>query len=149
MLLVYGRWLLRSSSQEALGQESVQVAPAAAISVAMPINKNTTRIALGRELHRTLNCDPFLASFAETAKPTKPLTASETEKKETDAEEQIRRAADELELQSTICGGSPLASINGHVVRRGDVINGFMVEEIKPEYVVIRQDNVRMKLRMK
>ena len=54
----------------------------------------------------------------------------------------------EMRLQSTVRGPEPLATINGSVVRVGDVILGFSVERIGVRFVVLDHAGRRFVLTM-
>jgi len=62
---------------------------------------------------------------------------------------QIRTEAGELTLQTTMLGDNPTALINGRVLRKGEEIRGFRVDEIAPNRCIVSKDGVRILLQMK
>jgi hypothetical protein len=65
-----------------------------------------------------------------------------------DAASVIRQRAAELELQSVMLSGSPVAVINGNVVGVGERIAGFEVVAIEAGQCLLRQDGVEVRLKM-
>jgi len=61
----------------------------------------------------------------------------------------IQAEAGQLVLQSTIVGSSPMAIINGHVVRAGKSIEGFRVLQVTSHACVVEKDGVKVTLRIK
>lgn len=64
------------------------------------------------------------------------------------AEQQIRRLAENLKLQSTMPGPSPSAIINGQVVGQGDSLEGFTITQIGRGSCLVRQSDVDVMLYM-
>ncbi|MFH1417115.1 MAG: hypothetical protein ABII12_02350 [Planctomycetota bacterium] len=60
----------------------------------------------------------------------------------------INEALSQLELQSTMTGGKPLAYVSGRLVREGDTIRGFSVVRIEDKRVVLRKDTFKRELTM-
>ena len=54
-----------------------------------------------------------------------------------------------LQLESVITRNPPLVIINGEVLDRGGVINGFPVVQIEPQTCVVEKDVVKLNLVMK
>jgi hypothetical protein len=67
---------------------------------------------------------------------------------EPDKETLIRQQASQLELQSIMQGGSPVAIIDGNVVGVGERIAGFEVISIEANRCTLRQDGVEVRLVM-
>lgn len=65
---------------------------------------------------------------------------------ESSVENNNRREAGELVLQSTICGDEPVACISGQVIRPGDSIQGFVLESVHPMGVILRRGDTRVSL---
>ena len=61
----------------------------------------------------------------------------------------IRIEAGKLMLQTTMLGDSPTALINGCVLRKGDGILGFRVDEIATDRCIVSKDGLRILLQMK
>ncbi|MCD4699578.1 MAG: hypothetical protein K8R91_03285 [Phycisphaerae bacterium] len=61
----------------------------------------------------------------------------------------IRTQAESLCLTSTMLGRSPTALINGQVLRAGEVINGFHLKSIAPDYCIVAAEGVDVKLKMR
>ncbi len=61
----------------------------------------------------------------------------------------IHTQAEALCLMSTMLGRSPTALINGQVLRTGDLINGFHLKSIAPDYCIVTRDGVDVKLQMR
>ena len=79
---------------------------------------------------------------------------TEGQKQADGAKEQARRkriqaAAGQLVLQSTIVGSSPMAILNGHVVRAGKSIDGFCVLQVTSHTCVVEKDGVKVTLGIK
>lgn len=51
--------------------------------------------------------------------------------------DQVARALEDLTLESTVTGSTPIATINGMVVRVGDLTHGFAVRQIGVRLVVL------------
>ena len=61
----------------------------------------------------------------------------------------IHTQAEALCLMSTMLGRSPTALINGQVLQTGDLINGFHLKSIAPDYCIVTRDGVDVKLQMR
>jgi hypothetical protein len=59
---------------------------------------------------------------------------------------EVREAAASLMLQSTVVGNSPLAVINGEIVRVGDRVESFLVVGIEARRVIVRKDGITVTL---
>ena len=76
--------------------------------------------------------------------------ASETPEVEVPDLMEIAKAdAAKLRLESLMAGKSPLAVINGRVLRIGDEMEGFLIESINRQSVTLRRDELRVELKMK
>jgi len=76
--------------------------------------------------------------------------ASETPKVEVpDPLKEAEQDASKLRLESLMAGQSPLAVINGSVLRTGDEIEGFTIESIGRQSVTLRRGEIRVELKMK
>ncbi len=68
----------------------------------------------------------------------------------TDAEkETVWNEAKALTLDSTILSATPRAMIDGQLVRVGDLIKGFSVEEIRSRSVTLGKDGISVSIEMK
>jgi hypothetical protein len=63
--------------------------------------------------------------------------------------ERIRKDAGMLTLESVLLGRTPVAVINGRMLKTGDTIKGFSIEEIRERSVLVRQEDVRVEITMK
>ena len=76
--------------------------------------------------------------------------ASEKPKVEVpDPMKEAEQDASKLRLESLMAGQSPLAVINGSVLRVGDEIEGFTIESIDRQSVTLRRGEIRVELKMK
>jgi len=62
--------------------------------------------------------------------------------------ENLRDASETLKLQSTMMGSTPLAIVNGNLVREGDIVDGFTVVKIQPQQMTVQKDGVTLEVRM-
>jgi hypothetical protein len=62
--------------------------------------------------------------------------------------EEIRQQGAALHLESTITGGRPIAIINGSVLGRDGVINGFRIVKVGSQTCVVEKDGVKLNLTM-
>lgn len=60
----------------------------------------------------------------------------------------VRIAAGRLKLESTILGMTPVAMLNGHVVREGSTLEGFEVLKIEAREVIVEREGVKLALLM-
>ena len=63
-------------------------------------------------------------------------------------EDEVRQAAQDLVLQSTILGKNPRAMINGRFLTPGSKINGLELREVLPQEVVLTREGVDVRLSM-
>ena len=61
-------------------------------------------------------------------------------------EDPIEAAARALVLQSTLCGETPLACINGVFLRPGQRVSGFVLEKVEPTRVLLGREGVKVEL---
>jgi hypothetical protein len=61
---------------------------------------------------------------------------------------EIRQQGAALHLESTITGGRPIAIINGSVLGRDGVINGFRIIKVGSQTCVVEKDGVKLNLTM-
>ncbi len=147
MVGLYGRWLL--------GSKGLQPADAAATMTPVAIigTGETTGVVvppavrLSRPLVRTIDHDPFAIDLEAYPRVAGSVVA--TAANATGGVAEIRGSAGALVLQSTLCGPSPAACVNGKVIRLGEEIEGFVVERIEPDRVVVSRENVRLTLWLK
>ncbi len=110
------------------------------------------RVVIPGHLPTELARNPFavrLDRFPLAGGPTEPISTPSAEVVEGGPDEDIREAANELALQSTICGGFPLACINGQVVSQGQEIAGFVVKSIEPTRVVLWRGGTAVALNLR
>jgi hypothetical protein len=62
--------------------------------------------------------------------------------------EALRRRARDLTLQSVITGSEPRAMINGRFMQIGQSVNGFELLEIHERSVILRMQDVKLRLSM-
>jgi hypothetical protein len=62
--------------------------------------------------------------------------------------ENLRSQASTLKLQTTLMGSSPIAMINGDLLKVGDRVGGFVVTRIEANRVEIQQDGVVLEIVM-
>ena len=62
--------------------------------------------------------------------------------------EEIRQQGAALHLESTITGGRPIAIINGSVLGRDGVINGFRIVKVGSQTCIVEKDGVKLNLTM-
>jgi hypothetical protein len=60
----------------------------------------------------------------------------------------VRIAAGRLKLESTILGMTPVAMLNGRVVREGSTLEGFEVLKIEAREVIVEREGVKLALLM-
>ena len=60
--------------------------------------------------------------------------------------EQFRQTAAGFQLQSTITGAAPRAMVDGQMIRVGDVIRAFRVEQISACGIVVERDGIRLQV---
>lgn len=60
----------------------------------------------------------------------------------------VRKAAEQLELQSVVTGEQPRAVINGRLFAPGDVCDGFTLIEVARRHVLLEQNGVIVRLSM-
>lgn len=111
--------------------------------------RTKARIALREPVNRQLVRDPFVVPslYVEAESPvnregTAGLSGLALER-------EVRAGAQNLVLQSTICGHKPLATINDRVLGVGDEVEGFIIEQIKPTSVTVRRAGVLVRLPLK
>jgi len=110
------------------------------------------RVKLSKPLTRELIRDPF--SIDLTVYQLDPSVVSEASgtsatSDKIDQNKSIKDAIAELDLRGTTYGNTSVACINGQLVRPGDEVAGFVLEQIQPSYVVLRRGNSYFKLFMK
>ena len=112
-------------------------------------NRTKARIALREPVNRQLVRDPFVVPslYVEAESPvnregTAGLSGQALER-------EVRAGAQNLVLQSTICGHRPLATINDRVLGVGDEVEGFIIEQIKPTSVTVRRAGGLVRLPLK
>jgi hypothetical protein len=145
MLGIYARLFWGTSPAQA---DAATIAAATSLSGKAGGHSTTilTRIKPTRSLVHDLARDPFAVKLerfqrersAVTTRPSAPVPQPAN----------APPAANNLplfSLQSTISGTLPMAWINGRCVQPGEVIEGFVLEQIEPTRVVLRRgDEVRV-----
>ena len=63
-------------------------------------------------------------------------------------QETLAKQAAKLTLQSTFLGPTPMALVNGQLVREGDFIGQFQIVKIEPRRIVIQQNGVTLQISM-
>ena len=162
MVVVYARWYFKSRvTSEASASVSVAQAPAGQQNVspghpaASPkLTAVPARITLSAPLPEELARNPFevdLAKFppADEVQERGTTSSAPAEALRGDPDEEMRKLASGLVLQSTLCGAWPVACISGQVVWPGQEIGGFMVMSVRPTQVVLRRDQVEVALTLK
>lgn len=145
MVTMYGRWMLRS--------KPVGAGPARALALPTMVMPDSAAITvppalrLSRPLLRQVDRDPF--AFDPGAYPLIAGTAPSADVPSMSVPGDVDSLPTGLVLQSTLCGPSATACVNGKVVRPGDEIEGFVLERIAPDHVVVQRNNVRLTLWLK
>ncbi len=104
------------------------------------------KIKITRDIFR-VNTDMFApVGFRGEAKLTDAAKASDADR---NLKLRIKAQAQTLELQSTIIGPSPVAIINGRVVRKGEYINNFQVVDVVAHSCIVMKKNVKVVLEIK
>lgn len=155
MLLLWGRLILKEVPRTASASPAKTTASAKkaakaeakspvaslrrpAIYVDLPAGPARDLFAMDRSLYPQASSDesqPEPKSDDESADDTKVLEA-------------LAKSLRGLTLQTTVLGASPRAVINGKVVKPGEQVNGMMLSQVHPRFVVLEKDGKRLKLEM-
>lgn len=152
-LLLWGKLLIPTGTQQASGQDPVVAQPDEEAGdgerepIPEPPNPRIVRV----EVRDSVQRDPFRIhrDRYESAEPepTKPEETQEDERRQ--RRRAIRAEAERLTLQSTLIGQQPQAIINGRPVAPGQTINGFRVLEVESRAVRLVKQDVRITLRIR
>ena len=63
-------------------------------------------------------------------------------------QDDLTKQAVKLKLQSTFLGPSPMALVNGQLVREGDTIDKFRVVKIEPRKIAVEQNGITLQISM-
>ena len=88
--------------------------------------------------------DPFSSSLVFQGKA--PVTLNPDGHRPEKAEEITQAARRTLKLNGIFLGSRPLAIINGKTFRKGDRVEGYVVQEIGAKEVVVEKDGVQVGL---
>lgn len=157
MAFVYGRLMWRKySPSSVLAASTASTATAApgtgdAKAAKVDLPPAPARLALSSRPSPELARDPF-AMRNQAASPDVPGEPVLLGPDGTVANLQDDMAAaelNELVLQSTLCGPSPVACISGRVVRPGEQLGSFIVQRIEPTQVVLQRGQMQAVLSLK
>ena len=152
MVGVYARLFLSISKGGPQEVSAADVAPTAVPTVSVDdtppsgARAKKTRVRLDRPLVRKLSRDPFTLGSDFMVDSSSANGQATDEARSLDPVQRARAAAAALVLESTLCGSMPLAAISGRVVRPGEKIDGFVLERIEPNRVILRRHEVRVVL---
>lgn len=159
MVLVYVRLFLKGEPETAAADEiatsmiATPDSPSASTpepSASEPVTVVTRPVmAIEDPLTHKLGRDPFQVPIADFYQVPGAAVTDPTKTDAKQIEEEIRAAAARLELQSTIRGQAPMATINGRILQIGDEIDGFEIVTIEPTYVMLRCNGIWVKLPLK
>jgi hypothetical protein len=94
---------------------------------------------------KDLSTNPFRFKAPEPETP----SAVDVRKQRDELRQRAIKSVSSLRVESIMTGGGGgTAIINGVVVRPGDSVEGFRIEEIKVASVVVRDENFRFELRL-
>lgn len=137
-------------------------APAAAPSPAAPVERvAATDEPTADESEKSASRDKYLKELdtnikRDVFKPTPGLFPSQRAKqaaavagKIDDDNRIIFEQSKNLSLQSTVFGATPTAIVNNKVLKKGDMINGFLVVEINPSSVLMEKNGSKVLIWMK
>lgn len=158
MLLMWGRLLLKHVPQTAVAKPPTAVASAGADGRGargdqQPGVRRVVQVDLSTQLARDLfavNWD----FYPQATGGSDPNQSSGTEKSgpgavdDSRGEDAVRRAADGLQLQTTILGANPRAVINGQVLKPGQTISGMTLLKVLPRQVILEMQGQQVKLEM-
>ncbi len=89
---------------------------------------------------------PLLPSYSNSSdESAKSGTAQADQSGEPD---DLTKQAAKLKLQSTFLGPSPMALVNGQLVREGDTIEKFQVIKIEPRRIAVEKNGVTLQISM-
>jgi len=140
------------------GPQEVSAANAAVAVVPPPVDAavlapgtapTATRMRLDEPPVRKLSRDPFMLGSDHLVGASNADGSVGDDDLSLDPIQRAQAAADELVLESTICGSLPLASISGRVVRQGEKIDDFVLERVEPTRVVLRRHDIRVILALR
>jgi hypothetical protein len=158
MLLMWGRLLLKHVPQTAVANPSLVVASAGTAGQTsrgdhQPGLRRVVQVDLSTQLAR----DMFAVNwefYPQGTTGSDPNQSSGTEKSGPEAvddsrgEDALRRAADGLQLQTTILGANPRAVISGQVLKPGQKISGMTLLKVLPRQVILEMQGQQVKLEM-
>jgi hypothetical protein len=154
MLLLWGRLLLKEIPRTAVANPTLS--PVADTFDPQAMAESKMMLAkVEVDLPQTLSRDLFtlnLAGYVSTqARPIVQVTAEKSDTKPSDEKlkaQQVHQAANGLKLQTTINAKEPLALINGHLLREGDSIDGFVLIKILHRHVILKMNGIEINLEM-
>jgi hypothetical protein len=150
MVVVYVRMFAGGPSgtadAESIVPTLIPTSPTSPSISAEPDRDRLERMELSEPLTHELTRNPFVANAAwlRNASGNHGTFAGGSGRKNAEP----GSGAQALELQSTICSERPMAVINGRLVRPGDVIEGFVLEQVEPTRVWLKRNNVRRELKL-
>jgi hypothetical protein len=94
-----------------------------------------------------LKSNPFHFALAKAAAEQDPAEIAKKKREEQRAE--VLKAAQGLQLQSVVIRGNRKACmVSNSMYQEGEAVNGFLVEKISPNSVVVSRDGFRFELKM-
>jgi hypothetical protein len=116
---------------------------------AKPLNRNPFTIPLDFYPHDGVSDagDTTSAGYWDLVKKSMSSRADQQEQRQIILDN-VRIAAEQLKLESTILGETPLAMINGEIVHEGSVVAGFHVLKIEARQIVVEREGVKLALLM-
>lgn len=146
---LYARWFFGATPEAAQAEIAAVAtdAPPAPTAAAAPTSQPTVqRVLVAETLPSDLASDPFSLPL-DKYPPGRPVAGDDANK--TVSQDPIEAAARALVLQSTLCGNSPMACINGVFIRPGQRVNGFVLRRVEPTRVVLEREGVEVELSLR
>lgn len=143
MMVVYARLFLKSGGPTSAEAAAAGLIPASGAGA--PPLPPPKRFQPDRPLRRALERDPFEVRLDRFA--VDPSVTAEPRPPEVAATQPVRAAGDLL-LQGTLSGADRIAWINGRCVAEGEEIDGYRVEQVEPNRVVLSRDGLKRVLTM-
>ncbi|HOW72253.1 MAG TPA: hypothetical protein PKY77_16760 [Phycisphaerae bacterium] len=141
-------WNRKAPSPATATTMATLASPAAPTHVAAA-PQPASRTGSNRPWVREIRRDPFTLPVAAPPHLAKTVRSNQVAADTPDRDPPVRRAAAALVLQNTVPGPRPSATINGQVVRQGDIVDDFVVERIEPARVTVRRETVRVTLELR
>ncbi|MBP7937451.1 MAG: hypothetical protein KA354_22640 [Phycisphaerae bacterium] len=150
MIIAGGRWVWnRKAPSPAAAATMATLASPTAPTHVPTAPQPAGRTGSNRPWVREISRDPFTLPVANPLHLAKTAASDQLAADAPDRDPPARRAAASLVLQSTVLGPRPSATINGQVVRQGDIVDDFVIERIEAARVTVRRETVRVTLELR